>query len=187
MNIGKRTQAYFVGFLIGVAIVSILLDSRRDRGSELLVPVYTWERTDASLEKLPLEIIHLTGAQGWVTGVEQYDSNGQPTGLKGYFFANAEGRRYWWYGTAGNMKLYDGEKFTATSRPGLDWDTMKAGFEHQGHQVISRRALAPDYLLQIDVHSAVEMTDAYENLKSKSNYVASVGWLEINTLEDKGS
>jgi len=180
INIGKRTQAYFVGFLIGIAIVSVLLDSRRDRSLEQIADVFTWERAEASVTDLPSEIVDKTGAQGWITAVAQYDVNRLPTGLKGYFFEGAEGKRYWWYGNTESRKLYEGTKFKVISRPGLEWDLMKTGFEHQGHKVISRRALAPEYILEIDVHSAIQMADAYENLCSKTNFVASVDWVEID-------
>ncbi len=184
MKIGRRTQAYFIGFLIGLAIVSVLIDSRRDRSSESIEEVFTWERADASLDSLPDSFASTIGAQGYVTGVEQKDEDGNPTGLRGFFFADSSGKRYWWYGSEGAMKLFDGEKLTAISQPGLEWDLMKVGFEHQGHKLISRRALAPNYVMSIDVHSAIEMADAYENLLSKSNYVASVGWVEIELPTD---
>ena len=179
MKIGKRTQAYFVGFLIGIAIVSVLIDSRRDRAIENKEETVTWERIEGSLPDLPAAVIQSTGAEGHVTGVAEFDEKGVATGKKGYFFANANGRRFWYYGSDGQMKLYDGEKFAATSQPGLEWDLMRAGFEHQGHKVISRRAVAPEYVLEIDVHSAIDMADAYQNLLSKSNYVAEVGWIEV--------
>lgn len=183
MKIGKRTQAYFVGFLIGVAIVSVLVDSRRERVIANKQETFSWERIDASLSDIPQDIAASTGAVGYVTGVARYDENRQPTGVKAYFFADAEGRRFWYYGMDQEMELYDGEKFTATSQPGLEWDLMRTGFEHQGHKVISRRAHVPEYVLEIDVHSAIAMADAYENLLSKSNFVAEVGWVEIGTEE----
>jgi hypothetical protein len=177
MKIGRRTQAYAVGFLIGVAIVSVLLDSRRDRALERSTPTFTWQRIPASLEELPEPIRERSGAQGYITGVQQLDAAGEPTGWTGYFFADASGQRFWYLGHGPEWELYDGTRLTATSHPGIEWELMQAGFEHQGHQVLSDASRAPDYLLAIDVHSAVEMVDAVENLRSKTHYIASVAWV----------
>lgn len=187
MKIGRRTQAYFVGFLIGIAIVSVLLDSRRDRASERANAEFSWQRIPASLELLPVELQTRTGAQGYVTGVEQVDGSGQPTGWTGYFFADSLGQRFWYFGREADWKLYDGTLLRATSHPGIEWELMQAGFEHQGHEVISDAAIAPDYLLRIDVHSAVEMTDAVENLRSKAHYIADVMWVQFEQSETLGS
>lgn len=177
MKIGRRTQAYFVGFLIGIAIVSVLLDSRRDRSLERANAVYSWQRIAASIDAIPEPVREHSGAQGYVTGVEQVNERGEPTGWTGYFFANAEGQCFWYFGRDAEWTLYDGTRLSARSHPGIEWELMKTGFEHQGHAVLSESDLAPDYLLKIEVHSAVEMTDAVENLRSKTHYIAEVAWV----------
>jgi hypothetical protein len=180
MKIGRRTQAYFVGFLIGVAMVSVLIDSRRERAARNRPEVYTWERIPASVEVLPEELRSLLQLREHVTGVERLDAQGVPTGVRGFFFADADGHRFWWVGSKGAMRLCDGERLKAESHAGLEWDLMRAGFEHQGHAVLSDPSEAPGYLLGIEVHSAVEMVAALENLRSKRNYVAQVDWVEVD-------
>jgi hypothetical protein len=179
MKVGSRTQAYFVGFLIGVAIVSILLDSRRDRFSREDAAICTWQRIQATALDLPTELVSRMDVNPYVTGVEQVDSKDQPTGLCGFFFADHEGKRFWWYGSEGSFGLYTAELLDVVSRPDLDPSLMKDGFEHQGHEVISDPDKAPDYRVRINVHSAVELVDAYENLLSKHNYIASVDWVPV--------
>lgn len=181
MTVGKRTQAYFIGFLLGVVIVSILIDSRRERMAKADEHVFTWNRQRASLENLPSSVVIQTKATGYVTSVEQVTSDGQSTGMIGYFFANEQGQRYWLCGAHDQLKLYSAEVLSVVSRPGLEPDLMKSGFEHQGHEVISDLGEAPRYQVGINVYSAVELVDAYENLLSKKNYIASVDWVAVDS------
>ena len=178
MRIGRRTQAYFVGFLIGVAMVSILIDSRRNRFSEQPSP-NTWQRVHAELTDLPPEATGGKKLNPYVTAVEELDPAGEPTGLRGYYFADTQGNDYWWFGSEGSYKLYTAEKFRVTSRPGIPAETMKDGFEYQGHEVLSDPSTAPIYIVKVDAGSASALVDAYENLLSKKNYIASVDWVPI--------
>ena len=178
MKIGRRTQAYFVGFLIGVAIVSILIDSRRQRIPPK-EPTYTWQRLHATVEDLPAEATGGRGIKSYVTAVEQVDSENNPTGKRGYFFADAEGKDYWWFGIDGQYRLYSAEKFKVTSRPGIPAETMKDGFEYQGHEVLSDPSIAPVYIVKVDAGSASVLVEAYENLLSKKTYIASIDWVPV--------
>jgi hypothetical protein len=164
-------------------MVSVIIDSRRERAARNRPEVFTWERIPASVEVLPLELRGMVQLREHVTGVERLDAQGVPTGVRGFFFADVEGRRYWWVGSRGAMLLCDGERLKAESHFGLEWDLMRAGFEHQGHTVLSKANEAPQYLLGVDVHSAVEMAAALENLRSKRNYVAQVDWVVLDKTD----
>ena len=178
MRIGKRTQAYFIGFLIGVAMVSILIDSRRNRFAEQ-PPPNTWQRMHAELTDLPPEATDGKELNPYVTAVEELDPAGSPTGQRGYFFADTQGKRYWWFGSEGSYQLYTAERFKVTSRPGIPAETMKDGFEYQGNEVLSDPATAPIYIVKVDASSASALVDAYQNLLSKKTYIASVDWVLV--------
>ena len=115
-------------------------------------------------------------------GVEQIDAVGVSTGFRGFFFQNSQNQRYWYHGEVDAMGLYSAEYLNIYSHPGLAYDLMKAGFEHQGHTVVSEPEEAPFYKVQLDVHSAIEWGEAVDNLKSKSNYIRSIEWVEIAGL-----
>jgi len=180
MKVGKRTQAYFVGFLIGVAIVSVLMDARRDRSAESNAEEsLQWIRIKADLSDLPAEIVTLTGARGYVTGAQQVSEDGEVQ-LTGYFFANDEDEHFWLVENPGGNTLYNGQELKVVSQPGLEARLMHAGLEHQGHEILKSRP--PEYRIGVDVYSAGEWIEALENLESKVNYIARVEWIETGLM-----
>ena len=173
MKVGRRTQAYFVGLLIGIAIVSILIDARRPR-PEMEAKAPRWERSEATLDSLPPDVVDRTGATGYVTAARLVEGGAMEAGTVGYFFADAEGARYWWLRKPSGVLLCDASKLEVVSRPGIEPDLMRAGFEHQGHAVLSPPSMAPRYRVGVDAHSAMEWVAAYENLRSKAVYIEAV-------------
>jgi hypothetical protein len=174
MKVGKRTQAYFVGFLIGVAIVSILIDFRRSSAEKELAEKRSWERTDASaFHDQPL-FVRYHEAGSYSTAMQEVDGKGEPTGRAGVFFEDSAGSRYWLAIDKTTSTLCDGSMLEVESMPGLEFDLMVSGFEHQGHRVLSSAADAPHYRVGIDAGSAYEFVSAVENLREKTLYIRDV-------------
>ena len=65
--------------------------------------------------------------------------------------------------------LYSGE-IQSDLAPRHPAETMKDGFEYQGHEVLSDHSTAPIYIVKVD---------AYQNLLSKQAYIASVDWVSV--------
>jgi hypothetical protein len=174
MKVGKRTQAYFVGFLIGVAIVSILIDFRRSNAEKLIEAELSWQRAMVE-DYLPQPLIELTLKPGsHMTAMRQVDGAGAPTGVAGIFFEGHDGQRYWLSIDPTSAKLCSGRVLLAEAHPGLDYDLMVSGFEHQGHTVLSGPEDVPFYRIGLEAGSAQVFIEQYENLQKKAGYIAAV-------------
>ena len=177
MKIGRRTQAYFVGFIIGVVIVSIIADFRRNRLAEAEANAAHWERISVTLENLPVSIVELSGAQGHVTAMEKVSGSERTIEATGYFFANGDGKKFWYLESPNSNGLHSGELLLVTSRPGLEADLMEAGLKHQGHEILESNP--PTYTIRVQAGSASAWIDEVVNLQSKANYIASVDWIPV--------
>ncbi len=170
MKIGKRTQAYAFGFILGIVLVSILIDFRRNRFEEQQLPEVEWKRT---------ENIRASSNIGSVSIILEEHVQGQATGRIGQYALNTQGHPTWTVIEAdGSQAIYWGNRFQVLSQPMIEDRLMHDGFAHLGYTVIESDQ--DTFIYVIENSSLANPSDflaAQLELLEKDNFIAQADWI----------
>jgi len=170
MKIGKRTQAYAFGFILGIVLVSILIDFRRNRFEEQQLPEVEWKRA---------ENIRAASDVGSVSIILEEIVQGEATGRIGQYALNEQGHTTWTIIEADSAQTtYWGNRFQILSQPMIESKLMQDGFTHLGYTVIEADQDSFTYVIEkSSLANPSDFLAAQAELLEKDNFIAEANWV----------